>query len=94
MGSPVRKQVIVTGRVQGVSYRWFVMENARELGVFGWVKNLADGRVEAELQGNSEDVDRLIAVMRDGPRLAHVTDLAIISLNYENIHNDFLVRHG
>jgi acylphosphatase len=95
MNQPVRKQLLVSGRVQGVGYRWFVMESARQLGIVGWVKNLADGRVEAEVQGDADAVERLIDELRHGPRLAHVSDLAVIPLPYEiNLYNDFLVRHG
>jgi acylphosphatase len=93
MSAVVHKQVLASGRVQGVSYRFFVMETARALKLTGWVRNLADGRVEAEVQGDEDTVNQLIEAMRKGPRMAHVTELVIIPLAFENRYTDFQVRH-
>jgi acylphosphatase len=93
MTDPVRVQVLVSGVVQGVNYRWFVVDKATALGLSGWVRNLSDGRVEAEIEGDRETVDQLISAMREGPRLAHVTDLVQVSLAYEGSHTEFRVRY-
>ena len=69
------RRYFVSGRVQGVSFRWFVQDEARELGLRGWVRNLADGRVEVWAEGPEGDLDRLKEKLRQGPRLAVVTDL-------------------
>ena len=89
----IRVQTYSSGLVQGVNYRWFVMERARELGVCGWVKNLPDGRVEAELEGRKDAVNALLDAMKVGPRAAHVTGVTVIPLSYEGTHKDFQVRH-
>ena len=88
----VRVQAIASGRVQGVSYRWFVFENAKELELFGWVRNLPDGRVEAEIEGKKESVDKLIEAMKQGPMMAHVESVAVIPLDYEGSYLDFQLR--
>jgi acylphosphatase len=70
-----RRRIRTVGRVQGVGYRWFVMRKAKSLGLSGWVKNRFDGSVEIEVQGDSESLDLFELAVRDGPRLAMVSDL-------------------
>ena len=66
---------VVRGRVQGVGFRWFVRERARELGIRGWVRNRSDGSVEVEAAGESESLDRLRQWLARGPAGAHVSGL-------------------
>jgi len=73
----VTAQVVVSGRVQGVCYRAFAQEAALELGLGGWVRNLPDGRVQAEIQGPRLQVEKLLDRLRAGPPRAVVTDLNI-----------------
>jgi len=89
----VRVQAIASGLVQGIGYRWFVIERARDLGLSGWVRNLPDGRVEAEIEGPIEAVDKLVEAMKKGPMMAHVTGVAVAPLTYEGKQKDFQVRH-
>ena len=70
-------QARVTGRVQGVSFRWYTQEQARSLGVTGWVRNEPDGSVLVHAEGEDDAVDALVAWCRSGPSLAHVSDLAV-----------------
>lgn len=72
-----RVRAIVSGRVQGVSYRASTATEARRLGLVGWVKNLADGRVELEAEGPPERVAALLAWCEQGPPAARVTGVAI-----------------
>ena len=68
----VTKLFIVSGRVQGVGFRWFVVREAKALGLAGWVRNLPDGRVEALASGESGPVDTLEGRLWQGPPHAHV----------------------
>lgn len=72
----IRRRLTITGRVQNVFYRdWFV-EQARALGLDGWVRNRADGSVEAVIQGAREMVDTMTARARQGSPASRVTDVA------------------
>ena len=70
-------QVRVTGRVQGVSFRWSTQEKARSLGVSGWVRNEPDGSVLLHAEGEDEPVDALVEWCRAGPSTARVEDVAV-----------------
>ncbi|MGH8459624.1 MAG: acylphosphatase [Nevskiales bacterium] len=63
----------VSGRVQGVGFRYAALHEARRLGVSGWVRNLPDGRVEVLAQGTDELLDRLSGWLQQGPPGARVT---------------------
>jgi acylphosphatase len=65
-------RVVVTGRVQGVGFRAFVMRRAGELGLAGWVRNRLDGSVEAEAVGREAELHRFVEALRVGPGHARV----------------------
>jgi acylphosphatase len=69
-------RLVITGRVQGVAYRAWAVQEARRRGLTGWVRNLRDGSVEAVLQGGEHEVEMMIIACRRGPPLARVTDIA------------------
>src|SRR5579862_4090663 len=71
------RRIFVSGQVQGVGYRYFARQVAAQIGVAGYVKNLADGRVEVYAIGSQAELDRLAAELRRGPRHAIVEDLAL-----------------
>jgi acylphosphatase len=73
----VRYRVVISGRVQGVSFRAACQRMAWQRGVTGWVRNLDDGRVEAVFEGAAEDVQRLLDWSRHGPRMAVVSGIAV-----------------
>ncbi len=68
-------RVRVTGRVQGVAYRAWTRDAALARGLAGWVRNRADGSVEALLEGPEDAVRAMVGAMRDGPRLAAVREV-------------------
>ena len=71
----VARRFLISGRVQGVGFRFFVEARAMAEGVHGWVRNLADGRVEALLEGDQTSVDRVEAALWRGPSGAMVEDV-------------------
>jgi acylphosphatase len=78
------RRFLVHGQVQGVGYRWFVARHARGLGLTGYARNLADGRVEAVVRGEDESaLVELEALLRRGPANAHVT-----GVEREEVAND------
>lgn len=89
----VKAQVIITGRVQGVFFRGKTRNEAKKYNINGWVRNLADGRVEAVFEGEKENVDKLIDFAGKGPSYAKVRDLDIIWMDYTGEFNDFQIRY-
>ena len=72
-----RARVVVSGRVQGVGFRWATLERARSRGVAGYVRNLPDGSLEAVFEGEPETVDALVAWCRSGPTGARVEGVSV-----------------
>lgn len=64
-GEIIRQHIYVSGRVQGVGFRFRVMQFANQLKLAGWVKNLDDGRVEMELQGEREKIEHLLDILKN-----------------------------
>lgn len=73
----IRRRLVITGKVQNVFYRDWLVEQASSLGLDGWVRNRADGRVEAVVQGPSEMIDRIIARAREGSPPSLVEHVAV-----------------
>ena len=61
MNEKIRKHIFFYGRVQGVGFRYYSVYKARQLGLTGWVRNLYDGSVEMEVQGEERSIDELKA---------------------------------
>ena len=74
----VARRFVVSGRVQGVGFRYFTQDWALREGATGWVRNLPDGRVEAVFEGVPEAVAALVAWCERGPRFAHVTRVHVV----------------
>lgn len=68
----LHKHLVVSGKVQGVFYRAAMQEQAVQLKVDGWVRNLSDGKVEAQVVGDKQAVERLLNWMKEGPVFAEV----------------------
>ncbi len=85
--------VYISGRVQGVSFRYNTRRKANSLGVKGWVRNLSDGRVECRFEGSEQAVESMIEFCREGPRLAKVTDFEVEEEEYKGQFSDFSVRY-
>jgi len=87
-----RYHAVVSGRVQGVGYRYFTRDTALELNLSGWVRNMPDGRVELEVQGVQDLVDEFFLDLRNGPPLSRVTDLNIRELPPHEDGGEFIIR--
>lgn len=74
----IRRRVLVRGRVQGVWFRDSCRAEARRAGVGGWVRNLADGRVEAAFEGETDAVDKMVEWCHHGPPSASVVDIDVV----------------
>lgn len=68
----VAKQLIVSGRVQGVGFRYFSQETAQRFGIKGWVRNLNDGTVELHVEGTEKEIDPFKQALKDGNRFVGV----------------------
>jgi acylphosphatase len=88
----VRRRFVVTGRVQGVGFRYFTHDAALREGVGGWVRNLPDGRVEAEVEGEIAAVDRVEAALRRGPSSARVDHVIVEEQTPQERTTDFFIR--
>lgn len=86
-----RVRAIVSGRVQGVSYRASTADTASRLGLVGWVKNRVDGTVELEAEGPADKIDELLAWCRSGPPAARVDDVSITDLAATNAEKTFSI---
>lgn len=87
-----RIRAIISGRVQGVSYRASTAHEARRLGLTGWVRNLPDGRVELEAEGMPDAVEALVRWCHEGPPAAKVTDVGVDELPQAGSEREFGVR--
>jgi acylphosphatase len=87
-----RVHVFVSGRVQGVAYRYFVERRAAEIPVTGWVRNLRDGRVEIMAEGEKADLESFLGFLRQGPRMANIDDLDIFWEDYRGEYEDFRIE--
>ena len=88
-----RVRVFVKGKVQGVFFRQALKVKAKQNDIFGWVKNLDDGRVEAVLEGNEENVNTLVEWCHGGPANTRVEDVDIRNEKFTNEFSKFDVLY-
>jgi len=82
-------KITVSGLVQGVGYRYFTHKKATDLNLKGYVKNMYNGNVEAEVEGDRESIEILIKEMKTGPRLSRVNDLNVEWKEFTGKYNSF-----
>ncbi len=77
MKAPRRMRAVVSGRVQGVGFRFSTQQEARQLGLGGWIRNRPDGTVEVEAEGDEASLQRLLTFLHKGPRGANVASVHV-----------------
>ncbi len=87
-----RLEATVHGRVQGVGFRYFVVANARALGLTGWVSNESDGSVHCVAEGDRRELEELLDILNEGPASAIVEWVATDWLPYTGHWHDFGIR--
>jgi len=83
---------VVSGKVQGVYFRAFVQEQADSLGLRGWVRNLADGKLEVLAQGSEEAQKALVERLWQGPARAQVEQVEANHIDYDKTYPGFAIR--
>jgi acylphosphatase len=84
-----RVEAIFKGKVQGVYFRDYTRRFALQEGVFGWVKNLPDGTVEAIFEGDKENIEEVIRMLREEHPIAQVDKIEIVWAEYRNQYDRF-----
>lgn len=88
----VGAHILVSGRVQGVAFRYYARNIASQLGVGGWIKNLPDGKVELLVEGSKNSVEEMVEWCKRGPRMAEVEDIEVDWLPYSGKYNEFQLK--
>ncbi|KUG28481.1 putative acylphosphate phosphohydrolase [hydrocarbon metagenome] len=83
---------VISGKVQGVYFRAFVQEQAQSLGLRGWVRNLADGKLEVLAQGDGEAQKALVDLLWQGPAMARVEHVETSHIDYDKTYPGFEIR--
>ena len=83
--------IIISGRVQGVGFRYWLYQKSNEKNVYGWVKNKITGEVEALLIGDYKDVDEILELCKKGPLSSRVTNIEIQNYNQEYFKKSFYI---
>ena len=87
-----RAHILLSGRVQGVGFRYFVQRTARGMSLHGWVRNLPDGRVEAVFEGDEEHVRKALKACEIGPGTARVENMKVDWEEPEGASDGFRLR--
>ena len=88
----IARQYSISGRVQGVGFRYYIQDAAAREGVAGYVRNLPDGRVDALVQGDEEAVLRVERALRSGPGGARVEHVEVNSVDPSGAYRSFQIR--
>ena len=85
-------RLYIEGTVQGIFFREFIKENAERYNVKGFVRNLDDGRIEVFLEGNTDDVKKMIEICQKGPKHSQIRDVEIKEERFQDLKS-FKVLH-
>ena len=85
--------IYLSGKVQGVGFRAFIRQNAKNLSLKGWAKNLSDGRVEVVLSGTKSKLDKILELLEEGPRFARVHNIEVEEKEYQDKYSNFKIKY-
>lgn len=89
----VQYELIISGRVQGVGYRYFAAQKANEMGITGWVKNSVDGSVIVVAQGIEEEIQTFIDYLYIGPTRSRVDQISKVKFNTLSNFDNFSIKY-
>lgn len=87
----IKTKIIIKGMVQGVGFRYYCYKEAASLGLLGYVKNLYNGDVEIEVEGNEGAINEFIKLVQIGPEHSRVTSISVENEKYEKIYTTFSI---
>lgn len=88
----IARRYLITGRVQGVGFRYFAQRVAVQHGISGWVRNTPDGRVEVEAEGDRDAMLEFEQRISTGPAGGHVDQVATTEVSVGPVHTEFSIR--
>ncbi|MBD3346363.1 MAG: acylphosphatase [Chitinivibrionales bacterium] len=88
-----RISIVVSGRVQGVGFRFFTQNLAEQYRLSGWVRNRSDGKVEMEAQGNENSLNSFTEELQMGPSAGNVTDMQVNEMPHRESEDGFSIRY-
>ena len=89
----MKKYLLISGKVQGVGFRHWLYMKANEKNIFGWVRNMTTGEVEALLIGKDEDVNKLVKQCEQGPFSSQVKQVKIQDYQQDHPRKSFVILH-
>lgn len=89
----IQFEIKISGRVQGVGFRYFVVQKAKETGITGWVKNTVDGGVLVLAQGSEFDLETFTDYLKIGPALSRVDRIAVNKIQLPTVFDNFSVKY-
>ena len=88
----VANHILITGKVQGVGFRYFTKKVAEDLNLNGWVRNLADGRVEIVVNGPKDDLLEFQDIIKRGPVSSRVDELSCLLVELSKSYSEFIIE--
>jgi len=89
----IQYEITIAGRVQGVGFRYFVLQKAKEMEIKGWVKNTVDGGVIALAQGIEGELKTFIDFLYIGPTLSRVDRITVIKMQVSTVFDNFSIKY-
>ena len=93
MKAKKRVHVLISGKVQGVFFRYHTQQLAKKLGLNGWVRNTSNGKVEAVFEGEEDKIKKMLEFCKKGPALARVEKVEVKEEKFKGKFKDFEIRY-